>query len=108
MFLRYRKLLSNLLHVLVVTLAFYLVICFAIWWFYPTHIPSNFLGGMHVIDIILFLLVSYIIWHPILMELLTWAISSNIEELTPIEPAVGLRVAFITTIVPASESIELL
>ena len=108
MVLKYRQLPANLLHALVMVIAFGTVICFAIWWFYPSHIPTNFIEGMHVIDIIIFLLVSYIIWHPILMEVLTWAISSKIKPLSPLNPAVGLKVAFITTIVPASESVDLL
>ncbi len=89
-------------------LALTLVTLFACWWFRPIHLPQNFTGIARIFDVILFLLVSFIIFHPIIMEVLTWLISSHIKEVDQESPAPGLRVAFITTIVPASESLELL
>ncbi len=81
---------------------------FAAWWFTPQHIPKNFIGMGSILDILLFIGVSYVIWHPILMEVLMWAISSHIKDIRQQNPAPGLKVAFITTIVPANESLELL
>ncbi|HVZ67507.1 MAG TPA: glycosyltransferase [Patescibacteria group bacterium] len=81
---------------------------FALWWFQPNHIPFNFAGELRFIDILLFLTVSYIIWQPITMDILTWAISSNIKDIRHQKPTAGSKVAFITTIVPASESLDLL
>ncbi|HVT01655.1 MAG TPA: glycosyltransferase family 2 protein [Patescibacteria group bacterium] len=81
---------------------------FAVWWFQPAHIPFNFFGEFRIIDILLFLTVSYIIWQPITMEILTWAISSNIKDIRHQKPMKGSRVAFITTIVPSSEPLDLL
>ncbi len=84
------------------------VFIFAFWWFNPQHVPHNFTGAMRMFDILLFLLVSYIIWHPIIMEVLTWCISSHIKDIHKQKPIPGLKVAFITTIVPQNEPIELL
>ncbi|HSW97551.1 MAG TPA: glycosyltransferase family 2 protein, partial [Candidatus Saccharimonadales bacterium] len=60
--------------------AFISVFLFALWWFSASHIPHNFSGNFKIFDILLFILVSYIIWHPIIMEVLTWSISSHIKE----------------------------
>src|SRR5688572_8627156 len=84
------------------------VVLFAIWWFNPAHFPNNFSLYPSVWDALLFLAVSYVIWHPIIMEVLSWAISSHIKDIREQKPVDGLKVAFITTIVPASESLELL
>src|ERR1041385_1313165 len=79
-------------------IALTIVEVFAYWWFFPSHIPHNFAGSSKIFDVILFLLVSYIIWHPIIMEVITWFISTHIKQLPPQPPASGLKVAFITTI----------
>lgn len=85
-----------------------LVLLFGIWWFTPQHIPHNFKGYANSIDILLFLLVSYIIWHPIVMEILAWTIASHIKNIPKMNPQPGLKVAFLTTIVPSKESLDLL
>ncbi len=91
------------------SLAILFVVFFAVWWFQPGHIPTNFIGtSSRVIDYFLFALVSYIIWQPISMDILTWAISSHIKDVRNQKPVPGSRVAFITTIVPSSESLDLL
>jgi len=85
-----------------------LVSFFAVWWFNPVHVPNNFEGILRIADVLLFLLVSFVIWHPIVMQILTWTIASHIKDVSANKPIPGLKVAFITTFVPASESIELL
>lgn len=89
-------------------LSLIVVFVFAFWWFNPAHIPDNFTGLSSVLDIILFGLVSFVIWHQLIMEVLTWCISSNIRDIRRQKPVSGLRVAFITTIVPKNEPVELL
>lgn len=84
------------------------VVAFALWWFQPAHVAKNFIGTKSVIDILLFVLVSYVIWQPITMELLTWIISLHIKDKRRQKPFPGMKVAFITTIVPSSEPLELL
>ena len=90
------------------SLSILVVILFATWWFQPSHIPSNFLGTEKIFDFILFILVSFVIWHPIIMDILTWIIASHIKDIRRQKPVNGSKVAFITTIVPGSESIDLL
>ncbi len=90
------------------TFALILVTSFAVWWFSLLHVPQNFQGWWRLVDIFLFLLVSYVIWHPIVMEVLTWCIASHIRDVPTQKPVPGMKVAFITTIVPKNEPIELL
>jgi cellulose synthase (UDP-forming) len=99
---------SYITHVVISSLALLSVTVFAAWWFNPSHVPSNFSGSLSFLDVILYLSVSYIIWHPIIMDVLTWSTSSHIKNLPHQEPLPGYRVAFITTIVPKSEPVELL
>lgn len=80
----------------------------ALWWFSVSLIPENFQGLAHVFDILLFFVVTYVIWHPIMMEILSWLIASNIKPQNRKVARPGYRVAFITNFVPGSESIDLL
>ncbi len=96
------------LHTAFSAVALILVSIFAVWWFNPSHIPNNFDDWFNVFDILLFLFVSYVIWHPIIMAIFSWSVLSNIKEHSASKPEKGLKVAFITTFVPASESVELL
>lgn len=98
----------QLTRIAISVLAIFSVTLFAAWWFNPEHIPGNFNGIFHIFDVLLYLFVSYIIWHPIVMEVLTWSISSHIKDIPEQLPAPGHRVAFITTIVPKSEPVDLL
>lgn len=82
---------------------------FAFLWFEPAHIPSNFKGGWHVLDYILFGVLSYIVWHHILMELFSWYITAYIQR--PVAQPVldpSLRVAYCTAYVPGSEPYDIL
>jgi cellulose synthase/poly-beta-1,6-N-acetylglucosamine synthase-like glycosyltransferase len=98
---RYSQIFFSVFSVTIVTI-------FAIWWFDPLHIPTNFGSTPTFLDIVIFLLVSYVLWHPIVMDVLTWCIASRIKSIRQQKPVPGLRVAFITTIVPANESLSLL
>lgn len=103
-----RYLPSGVLHSVVVGMVLVATYLFATWWFEPGHVPDNFSSWWHILDYLIFLLVSYVIWLPIVMEVLTWAISLQVSEESYRVPVQGMRVAFITTIVPAQESVELL
>jgi len=81
---------------------------FALLWFWPTSIPDNFTGLPHVLDFLFFAAVSYVVWHQISMEVLTWMIAEKIKHPKPLAPPAGLKVAFITTFVPGSEPVSLL
>src|SRR4051794_394448 len=84
------------------------VFAFGIFWFRFDNLPENFTGPLHGLDVLLFLAVTYITWLPIFMKILLWAIASHIKRYETPPPVEGLKVAFCTTFVPASESIELL
>ncbi len=81
---------------------------FGVWWFNPDRLAQNFGGWLHVFDFLLFALLSYIVWHSITNQLLTWSIASKIRDPFYYDPEAGLKVAFITTYVPSSEPPELL
>lgn len=58
---------------------------------------------------VLYLCVTYVIWLPIFMKVLLWAVASHIRPTTePPLPEANKRVAFVTTFVPGSESSSLL
>ncbi len=103
-----RRTKQKIIQIIYSALALAAVILFALWWFNPSHIPHNFTGISSLFDIILFILVSYIIWHPIIMDILAWTVSSHIRDIRQQKPVPGFKVAFITTIVPKSEPVELL
>lgn len=81
---------------------------FSLWWFSSSHIPQNFTGWLHLFDISLFALLSYVVWHQIVMEIFSWyiALSMKIPKFLP--AAKGLRVALLTAFVPGKESYEVL
>ena len=93
---------------LLLTVGVGLIVAFGSWWFQPQHVPGNFRGILHALDFGLFGLLSYIIWHQIIMDLLLWSVSGKVFRLPPIAPQSGKRVAFITTFVPGKEPIEML
>ncbi|HUC90117.1 MAG TPA: glycosyltransferase family 2 protein [Patescibacteria group bacterium] len=98
----------RLIPVVASVLALAVVTIFALWWFRLSHISHNFSGSARVFDVLLFVGLSYVIWHPIIMEVLAWAVASHIKDLPPRKPQPGMRVAFITNFVPGSEPISLL
>ncbi len=86
-----------------------LTLIFGIWWFWPSHIPRNFGGWLHGLDIIAFGLLSYVVWYQITYELFSWYLTAFMkrpERSAP--PANGLRVAFLTAFVPGKEPYDVL
>ncbi len=82
---------------------------FGIWWFLPGHVPDNFSGWWHIIDYVLFIFLSYIVWHEIIMELFCWYVAKFIQKPTACEaPEKNLRVAYITAFVPGAEPYDIL
>ena len=100
--------LQRFVYYILVIIGLGLTCAFATWWFNVSHIASNFHGPWHVLDFALFMLLSYVIWHQIAMQVLLWAISSHIKPYRPASPMPELKVAFITNFVPNSESVDLL
>lgn len=81
---------------------------FGAWWFEPSHIPANYHGWRHVLDFLLFGVLSYIIWHQIVGELFTWGVAKDMKHPHYMRPAAGQRVAFLTAFVPGKEPYDIL
>lgn len=91
-----------------VTVGLILTVSFTYWWFFVDHVPTNFNGLLHIFDYIIFGLLTYIVFHGVVNQVLLWTIVRKIKPLKYIKPEKGLKVAFITTFVPKSEPLELL
>lgn len=98
---------TRFIHTLLTSASLGVVFLFGLFWFSPNHLPTN-PWDLVWLDIILFLIVSYIIWHPIVMAVFTWVVTSHIKRVESPTPKEGYRVAFLTSFVPSSEDIDLL
>ncbi len=85
-----------------------LVAIFAIYWFNPQHLPSNFSGLASVIDVFIFLLVTYVVWHQVLSDLNAMVIMAKMRRPKYMAPAPNRKVAFISTFVPGKEPYSML
>ena len=86
-----------------------LTVGFGVWWFWPTHIPSNWHGPLHVFDYLLFAMLSYIVWQQISMEVFSWYIAEHVKVPDRnIVPEEGMRVAYVTAFVPGAEPYDVL
>lgn len=78
-------------------------------WFSPAAVPDGFSGRAHAVDLLLFALLTLVVWHRIVMDALVWVLSRRVRpDVRAPEPQAGLRVAFITTFVPGAEPLEML
>lgn len=85
-----------------------LTLAFGFWWFLPNHIPNNFTGFPHIIDVCLFVLLTFVVWHQIVSELILWNIAKDMKHPYYMKPAPEKRVAFVTAFVPGKEPYEIL
>lgn len=85
-----------------------LITLFATVWFNTKNVAHNFQGASHSLDFLLFAIVTYIVWHQIMMDSVLWLIARGMKRPKHTKPAPGLKVAFITTFVPGSEPLMLL
>lgn len=82
---------------------------FAAFWFNPSRLPRAFGSGLDAGDLVLFGGLTFVVWHRQAMDILAWLICGRVEaHRQPLSPDRGLRVAFVTTFVPDSESIDML
>lgn len=82
---------------------------FALFWFSPQRLPHDFGPSFGLGDVALFGGLTFVIWHRQLMDIVGWLVCRRMDpQREPPRPASGLRVAFITTFVPASESLDML
>lgn len=100
---------QRLTYSLLVFVGLALAVRFAAFWFSPARLPELFGASTDGWDLLLFGGLTFVVWHRQIMDILAWLICGRVEaQREPPAPADGLRVAFITTFVPASESIEML
>src|SRR5436190_1483210 len=83
-------------YLLLVALGLILTFFFGLWWFRLDHIPHNFTGQAHGLDIAIFIALSYIVWHQVINELFVWCVSYTMQQAQPVAPEAGHRVAFLT------------
>lgn len=81
---------------------------FGLIWFNPHNIPNNFNNATHILDFILFSLLSYIVWYQVINEIFYWYTAAHMVVPKKQKPEKGLSVAFLTAFVPGSESYEIL
>jgi cellulose synthase (UDP-forming) len=78
------------------------------WWFSPTHIPANWSGLAHNFDILIFILLTFVVFIGTSQRLAglfaLWFASKPIHQ----APSEGLKVAFLTCFVPGSEPVDML
>jgi len=82
---------------------------FAAFWFSPERLPRDFGRRLDFGDVALFAGLTFVIWHRQVMDIIGWFICGRMDPYRePPRPATRLRVAFITTFVPGSESLCML
>lgn len=85
------------------------MIVFYGWWLQPEHFPQNYTGWWHIVDVVIFLLLTAVVSHRVFMDVYSWVVVRKVQRREPAPtPEPGLRVAFITTFVPGSEGLDLL
>jgi cellulose synthase (UDP-forming) len=82
---------------------------FAVFWFNPARLPHDLGRHLGAVDVLLFAGLTFVIWHRQAMDIVGWLVCRRVDpHREPPRPQPGLRVAFITTFVPASESLDML
>jgi cellulose synthase/poly-beta-1,6-N-acetylglucosamine synthase-like glycosyltransferase len=81
---------------------------FGFWWFEPRHIANNFPGIPQVVDVVLFILLSYVVWYQMLNMVFGWYVAYSMKHPLPMEPEKGAKVAFLTAFVPGKEPYDVL
>jgi len=103
---------EKLLYTLLITIGILLFLRFLLWWFTRSHIAYNWYdtynANFHIVDIILFILLSAISFFALLLEIGTWFTVWFMKRPKHIEPPEGMKVAFLTCFVPGKEPIEML
>lgn len=91
-----------------ITVGAYLTALFAVLWFWPGTIPHNFGNWYHVLDYVIFIALTYVVWQQIFMELFSWFVGLHMTRPLSLPPEENLKVAFLTAFVPGNEPIEIL
>lgn len=103
---------ARIVYFLLVILGLFTTIRYALWWFEPMHIPSNWLhidGGMfHVFDFVIFSFLSFVVFYGLFLKVGTWFTIWFMKRPVFVPPQDNLRVAFLTCFVPGKEPLSML
>ncbi len=96
--------------VLLIMVGIMFTFLFGLFWFDPVNVPSNFSSSTYgiVIDVFIYALLSYVVWHQIINELFVWIVSLFMRNSTYIPAVPGYKIAFLTAFVPGKEPYEVL
>jgi cellulose synthase/poly-beta-1,6-N-acetylglucosamine synthase-like glycosyltransferase/beta-mannanase len=86
----------------------YFIARYFLWWIQAPHVPTNFSPSLHVLDYVLFFLLSFVVFIGPLLRISTWFALWHMKKPVPMSPPPGLRVAFLTCYVPGKEPLEML
>jgi cellulose synthase (UDP-forming) len=92
----------------IILFGFTLASIFGFWWLKEGHIPTNFSGRAHILDLALYSTLTFVVWYHIIQELFFWFVGFFMKHPQPIQPSPGMKVAFLTAFVPGSEPLEML
>lgn len=96
-------------YILLVLIGLALAAGFGHYWFAPARLPHDFSKRDDVGDLIMFGALSFVLWHRLILDICAWLLCLFVRShREPPTPPPGLRVAFITTFVPSSESLAML
>lgn len=99
---------ERILYGLIVATGIFLTLLFGFWWFSSSHVPKNFIGRTHYLDIALFIVLSYIVWYQVINEVFLWTVGLVMKHPISVKPEENKRVAFLTAYVPEKEPLEVL
>ncbi len=99
---------ESLVYYLFLTGGLVLTIAWGTWWFQFDHVASNFRGYARAVDYFLFIVLSYIVWHHLIMEVFGWVMAAHMKRPQYMPPPAGMKVAYLTAFVPGSEPYSLL
>lgn len=94
---------------ILLTLGVLSLLAFYGWWLQPNHLPHNFDGRLHVLDIAIFAALTGVVSLRLFMDAYAWIVARKIRRYRPTTlPRNDYKVAFITTFVPGAEGLDLL
>lgn len=85
-----------------------LTLVFGLFWFDPLNLPHNFHTPFTILDVLIYVFLSYVVWHQIVNELFVWIVSLFMRNVVAMYPVSDHKVAFLTAFVPGKEPYDVL